>query len=148
MLDCLTSRGLVGGMALALAAILSTGCGGDTSGRLPLAGQVTLDGQPLDRGTIEFHPEAGAAGMTGGVITDGRFEIPAEQGVMPGTYTVRVYSAATDGTTEAAPAAPGPEAAQEQLAAERIPSRYNVDSELETTISDANSEQLEFALES
>lgn len=141
-------RTLSGWMALSLAAVLCAGCGGDSSGRLPLAGDVTLDGQPLDKGTIEFHPEAGAAGLTGGTITDGRFQIPAEQGAVPGTYTVRIYAAATDGTTEAPPEPPGPEAAQGPLAAERIPSRYNVESELQTTISDTNSEALKFDLES
>ena len=138
-----------GWMALSLAAILCTGCGGDSSGRLPLAGEVTFDGPPLDKGSIEFHPEGGAAGLTGGVITNGRFEIPAEQGAVPGTYTVRIYSSGAEGSAEAvATEAPGPEAAQEPLAVERIPSRYNVDSELQTSISDDNSQELKFELES
>lgn len=130
---------------VSLAALLCSGCGGDTSGRIPLAGEVTLNGAALDRGSIGFHPPGGG-GPTGGTITDGRFEIPVEQGVMPGTYTVRIFSAAEGAAEGAALGPPGPEAEQPP-AAERIPSRYNVNSELQTAISDANAQQLEFDLQ-
>ncbi len=57
------------------------GCGG-TDGKLKVSGTVTLKGEPLDDGIIEFSsPEI----RTGANITQGKYEVPPENGLKPGT---------------------------------------------------------------
>jgi len=102
------------------------GCGADTGGRLGVTGTVKLKGQPLDRGTIEFHSQPPAQTVvSGSTIQNGAFSVPAEQGLVPGRYIVRISaSAAGPAAEEAAPGeAPPPRA-------ERIPPEFNVDSQL------------------
>jgi hypothetical protein len=132
-------------LACLLIGAITLGCGADTNGRVPLAGQVFLNGQPLDRGSIEFHPQDAAGMLTGGVIKDGVFEIPATQGATPGKYQVRVFAAGTG--VEIDPSQPpGPESAR-QVAVERIPARFNLKSELEVEIAPQGNKDLRFDLE-
>ena len=60
-----------------------------------VTGSVTLSGQSLDHGTIEFvravdPPEAAGGAM----ITDGRYAISAQHGLKPGEYKVLIRSPA------------------------------------------------------
>jgi hypothetical protein len=85
--------GWVGCSALAAAYILFllTGCGHDNPlGRKALSGAVTLDGQPLDQGSIEFHPMFEGGVQSGGKITSGSYSIPAHEGVVVGKYRVSI----------------------------------------------------------
>jgi len=132
-------------LACLLVAMFTTGCGADTNGRVPLAGQVYLDGQPLDRGSIEFHPQDAAGAITGGVVKDGAFEIPAAQGATPGKYQVRVFAAGT-GMEIDPNQPPGPES-ERQVAVERIPARFNLKSELEVDVAAQGNKDLRFDLE-
>src|SRR6056297_1516134 len=114
------------GSLVCLSALI--GCGGPATDRVPVAGEVTLDGQPLDRGSIEFHPDGEEGTVTGGVISEGTFEIPAVQGAKPGNYSVRIF--ASGGDVEVAPdEPPGPEG-EGQVSEERIPAKYNTETEL------------------
>src|SRR5262245_47033662 len=73
---------------LLVAALL--GCGpGNPLGRKALSGTVTLDGSPLDGGTIEFHPLEGGV-QSGGLIHAGRYSIGADKGATPGKYRVQI----------------------------------------------------------
>jgi hypothetical protein len=77
---------------LGLCAILA-GCGsskykGDQ--RYPLAGEVTFEGQPIDVGSIAFIPVADKGRASGGVITDGKYDVPEERGVGAGKYRVEI----------------------------------------------------------
>jgi hypothetical protein len=77
---------------LALCAVLA-GCGsskyrGDK--QYPLEGEVTFDGQPVDLGSISFIPE-GKGRPSGGVITDGKYAVPEENGANAGTYRVEIH---------------------------------------------------------
>ncbi len=77
---------------LGLCAVLA-GCGNTKySGeqRYPLEGEVTLDGQPIDLGSITFIPEGDKGRTSGGVITDGKYAVPEENGANAGTYRVKV----------------------------------------------------------
>jgi hypothetical protein len=60
--------------------------------RLKIEGEVTLGGQPVNSGNIEFEPIGNQAERTqsGSVITDGRYSIPAPQGLVAGEYRVRI----------------------------------------------------------
>jgi hypothetical protein len=55
---------------------------------------VTFRGQPLEHGSIQFLTTGAApVAASGAVIRDGRFNIPAEHGLEPGTYRVLIRSA-------------------------------------------------------
>jgi hypothetical protein len=111
-----------------LLGLFLAGCGEDTGGRLPVSGNVTFQGSPLKTGTIEFELPDGSH-RTGTTITDGKYSIPASQGLIPGTYIVRVSSVES---SEAAPAGPpGPESAgAEQKNKNLIPAEFNTSSQL------------------
>ncbi len=131
-------------LACVLVSAITVGCGADTNGRVPLAGQVFLDGQPLDRGSIEFHPQDPAGTITGGVVKDGAFDIPATQGATPGKYQVRVFAAGS-GVEVDPNQPPGPES-QRQVAVERIPAKFNLKTELEVDVAPQGNKELRFDL--
>ena len=99
-----------------------TGCSDSQSpGGLPVSGQITLRGQPLDQGMIQFTstmPNQGA--FSGAVIQDGVYTIPPEGGLTAGNYEVRISSGAP-GTqaSEPVPGVPG------TPLKDRIPAEYN-----------------------
>ena len=67
------------------------GCGSDNPlGRKAISGAVTLDGQPLEKGAIEFHPLEGGV-QSGDLISAGAYAIPAPQGPTVGKYRVVIY---------------------------------------------------------
>jgi hypothetical protein len=83
----------VRGAAALLALTLLAGCsGGD--GRIGISGTVTLDGKPLDNGSIHFEPTAenSAAPSSGGTIANGAYELPASSGLFPGEYKVVIQA--------------------------------------------------------
>lgn len=86
----------------ALVLVSCLGCGGNTNGRLALSGSVTLDGQPLQEGSISFL-SVGAAkkSMTGGAIVEGGYSIPAKEGLVVGTYRVSISAADKSDATPA-----------------------------------------------
>jgi hypothetical protein len=71
--------------------ILFVGCGGNNPlGRKALSGNVKLDGAPLEQGNIEFHPLFEGGVQSGGVITNGRYSIPAHEGALVGKHRVAI----------------------------------------------------------
>jgi hypothetical protein len=93
-LDTLLVVGLLG---------LFVGCGqANPLGRKALSGAVTLDGAPLDRGAIEFHPLEEGGVQSGALISAGRYAIPAHEGATAGKYRVVIYD-----TYESPPLPPG-----------------------------------------
>ncbi len=86
------TRGLAP-LALLLAVVVTTfGCA-DSESRQPVTGQVTLDGQPLPSGIINFRPGPGLTANTSGTaIEDGRYRLPAQHGLLPGNYNVQIQS--------------------------------------------------------
>jgi hypothetical protein len=123
------ARRSLAGLAVACLAVvpLLTGCGGGSvDGRYGLSGKVTLKGQPLAKGTIEFSAGQGGGPLTGGTIENGQYTIAADSGLKPGTYTVRISSIDEAGGG-GPPAAPGPESAT-QVGKELIPAEFNVNS--------------------
>jgi hypothetical protein len=61
------------------------------SDRLPVEGDVTFDGKSIDKGSIMFVPLDGKSIKTGGPIADGRFNIPAQTGPIPGKHRVLCF---------------------------------------------------------
>src|SRR5689334_15161517 len=73
----------------AFALLAATGC---SSGHVPLTGEVSYDGTPIDEGTITFVPASGdtAAGKPSARIEGGKYKFDKETGPAPGKYTVEV----------------------------------------------------------
>ncbi len=93
--------------------LLASGCGGGHGASV--SGRVTLDGKPLDTGTVTFHPEGGGPTAYGGIHSDGSYQVKTgtQQGLPPGEYRVTVLA-----TTE--PPTDGPSVPGEQI----TPFRY------------------------
>ena len=118
-------------MVLLAAGLLSTalGCGAE---KVPVSGQVTLDGQPVaGPGIIAFYPQPPSelAGASAEII-DGKYEIPAEQGVLPGTYRVEINWPKPTGRQ--LPSADPGMTVEERI--EAVPEKYNENSELTVEI--------------
>ncbi|MFO1040521.1 MAG: hypothetical protein U0941_01990 [Planctomycetaceae bacterium] len=108
--------------------VCTLGCGAGSNGRFPVSGNVTLADKPLKSGTIEFEATDGSH-RSGTVITDGKYSIPAPQGLRPATYTVKVSAVESQQGDSAAP--PGPESmGAEQSNKELIPAEFNRNSTL------------------
>ena len=125
-----------------LLAIFVSGCGQDTGGRMQVSGTVKLQGTPLRSGTIEF-ASADAKQLTGSMITDGKYSIPAEKGLLPGKYTVRISASQEEGAVPAGP--PGPEAETHKVK-DLVPPEYNGNSTLSAEVSQGGSNQFDFDL--
>jgi hypothetical protein len=110
-----------------IAALLlpATGCA-DSDGRQEVSGTVTLKGQPLDEGFIEFHPLGEApkdqlVTRSGAMITGGKYLISQAEGLVPGQYRVVISSGDTSAPLEG-DGGPGPKSI---FSKERIPADYN-----------------------
>ncbi len=69
-------------------------------GRLAVEGTVTLDGRPLDLGSISFRPMDGdAESISVATVRDGAFQMPASRGLLPGAYHVTVQAFQPTGHT-------------------------------------------------
>lgn len=71
---------------------LNQGCGSNPLGRRAVSGQVTLNGVPIESGSIDFQPLQGGGVGSGAVITDGSYTIDEEQGLPTGKYKVTVFA--------------------------------------------------------
>src|SRR6516225_4208451 len=70
-------------------ALLAAGCGYDANASV--RGQVTLDGKPVEWGSISFVPTNGTKGpLTGSVITNGQYHVPAASCTAVGRYKVEI----------------------------------------------------------
>ena len=137
-------KSLCGLLATLLAVASIAGCG-QSDGRFGLSGVVRLDGAPIDRGSINFDPASvPARTSTGAMIIDGRYAVAAAQGLLPGTYRVRVFwpqstGAKPDGLGPlGGVSAPSPQ--------ERIPDRYNSKSELTVEVQAHSANRFDFDL--
>jgi hypothetical protein len=77
---------------------LVVGCGNSSIDRVPVSGEVLIDGRPLGSGTIQFVPEEGRP-SSAAIQADGHFELASESvgrtkeiGAVPGRYRVQVAS--------------------------------------------------------
>ena len=105
------------------------GCGSASNGRFPVSGQVTLHGTPLATGSIVFESKDGSQ-RGGTTVEEGRYSIPAELGLLPGMYVVRI-SAVESSQKASTSAPPGPESmGAEQFNRELIPAEFNKDSKV------------------
>jgi hypothetical protein len=86
---------------LAILALLATGCGDGRPKRVPVAGTVLIDGQPLTTGFVRVVPD-NARPATGEIGPDGRFRLTTfegEDGCVLGTHRVEVIAKQSQGYT-------------------------------------------------
>ena len=78
-------------LALLLLPVLS-GCGGtDGPERVPVSGEVTLDGRPLAAGLIRFIPSGDNQGPAAvAIVKDGAYELPKSDGPVLGLQRVEI----------------------------------------------------------
>jgi hypothetical protein len=70
----------------------------DNGGRIGLRGTVSLNGEPVESGLIQFTPDRSTPGpVTSGAIAKGRYKIAVDEGVRPGVYEATVIVGARDG---------------------------------------------------
>jgi hypothetical protein len=106
-----------------LATALLPGCSQDSEGRQGVNGTVHLDSAPLQTGSINFTPTEGQATAGGAVISNGKFVVPRDNGLLPGKYRVAISAPA--GGDRPAPALPGE---APPPAKELIPPDWNLNS--------------------
>ena len=106
--------------------LLFNGCSNDPLGRHAISGAVKVDGAPLAKGNIGFHPTDGQPTSGGSAVTDGKYSVPRDGGLVVGKYRV-VINAAVPGAAgksdvEVLPGDPPPPPK------EMIPSNWNRES--------------------
>ena len=83
------------GLILVAMGLSTLGCDGRPS-RVPVSGQVTVDGKPLEFGTIAFYPSAGGRPGGASLAEGGSYSITMYEkndGLPPGKYSVTVAAA-------------------------------------------------------
>jgi hypothetical protein len=89
------------------------GCGDDTglAQRYPVSGTVTYNGDPVEKGRIDFIPTQAEGRPASGEIVDGKYSLTtavSDDGALPGPYKVTVTSVEVDSTQLKAIAKGGP----------------------------------------
>lgn len=122
-----------------------TGCGNRMG---TVQGEVTFDGQPIERGTISFESVEEKGVRSGAAIEDGKYQA---REVVPGEKIVRIMGQRKTGRkislrAMAPPGAPVPSEPIDEYV-EFIPSIYNTQSELTAEVT-SGSNQMDFPLKS
>ena len=119
-----------------LLTIAFAGCGGDPLGRQPVSGTVSVNGAPLEKGTVNFQPIEKGIG-SGGRVEGGKYAIARKDGLPVGKYRVTI-NAPTPGSAQAdANAPPGEPPPPPQ---ELIPEDWNTKSEHTVDITSGKNE--------
>lgn len=134
--------------AVGVLAFVIAGCAfideDDGKPREAVSGTVTLDGQPLNGGSIVFIPaDVDTTDVSSAAIENGRFSIPRSEGPVTGRHKIRISRVVTSPVNpDAAPGEPS------KTAQETIPEKYNNQTVLITEIRHGPPNELVFHLES
>jgi hypothetical protein len=143
MIRSFLSLNLVGrAVAVVGVSIGIVGCG-DADGRLPIGGNVSWEGRPLEKGSIVFVPTSGHRGpKVGAQIIAGQYQIDRERGPTEGMYRVEVRSDTGEHPHSPTDARPRAAPAKSQIT---ISPEFNSESRLTVAIS-ADQTQFNFEL--
>lgn len=97
---------------------LLAGCGGSRPSSATVSGEVRVDGQPLERGTISFAPLEGAGNPATGEIAQGRYEVRMNSGKMRVMISAPVVVEKKKDST-------APDANWVEIANESLPDKYH-----------------------
>lgn len=120
--------------ALWLGVISVCGCGGPEDPTLPISGMVTLNGQPVEHGDIEFGGKGNGGLRRGAMIVKGKYKTAPMQGLLPGDYVVRIFSVAGDPHEVMPDIMPGEEDLGSPAKRDLIPPEYNMRSKQVVTV--------------
>lgn len=121
-------------LAAALAALLA-GCYRTRETGVVISGHVAIEGKPVSDATISFVPDVDKSGRGGGsLITNGRYTVTSDAGLIPGEFNVLVFPAT--------PVAGSPPTTD----APKIPGRYQKMNELRVTVPERKSYSFDFDL--
>ncbi len=109
-----------------------TGCG-RVGGPMAISGTVLLDGNPVQRGTINFFPADGKGPTAAGIITEGKYSTE----VTPGQKEVRIEAFKVLGQRRHIPN--NPKSPMVDIREQILPERYNTRTELTCQIAPAES---------
>jgi hypothetical protein len=109
------------------------GCGAK-SDRLEITGTVTLDGVPLDEGSIRFTSMGEKKISSGALVQQGEYHIPRETGLTVGAYHVEITAPDTKAPPVMVQVVPGKRGMPTQP--DRIPPEYNVNSKQKVDVSE------------
>jgi hypothetical protein len=142
------------GIAIGPALVLSlAGCSEGAVDHLPrqaVAGKVTLDDRPLERGPITFDPaDPGRpdAVSAGAVIVDGSYAIGRSGGPTPGRHRVAILGGAGDADPPAGDA-PGPRPRPSAGKKPTVPEKYNAQSTLTAEVKGDASNMINYEMKS
>jgi hypothetical protein len=127
----------LGCVVLCVAAI---GCSADTGGRVTISGDVTLNGAPLETGTISFMPADGKGATAGATITAGKYETE----IAPGAKKVSITAEKVISQRPRDPADPSGEQITETQ--KLIPPQYNDQTTLTVDVPATGKKDANFAL--
>lgn len=136
-------RGALTAAGIASLCLGGCGSGGDDLPRQAVAGSVTLDGQPVEKGTITFFPMQPDGLVAAGEIAAGKYDIGKDIGPLPGGY--KVVISAPDPKTEAAPAGDMP-GETPRPPKDLIPPQYNANSTLNAEVKAESPNMIDFPL--
>jgi len=120
--------------------MLFGGCGSsDPLSRQAVSGSITLNGEPVSQGSIDFTPTGSTGTMSGAAVTDGKFLIPQEKGLSPGEYLVRISAPSADKERTGGGDFPAP-------ARELIPPQYNTRSQEKILVEAGKPNQFDFEI--
>jgi hypothetical protein len=131
---------------LALAGCTDSSTVVDNLPRVAVTGSVTLDGQPLAQGQIQFDPVPGTQGPTTlavAEIKDGKYSIDRTMGPVPGKYKVSISSQP--------PIKIGPDeepGARPKMGPEKVPAQFNTKSTLTRDVPGETVNTIDFDLKS
>lgn len=121
------------------------GCGGESNPRKGVSGNVVFEGKPLDQGRIHFSPATSGSSEGGATITEGKYSIPADVGLLPGSYKVAIFSYDQKGKKVESTEIPGDPGANQFR--ERIPAKYNSETTLKADVQEKGPNTFDFKLD-
>ena len=120
-------------LVLGIILLLGAGCGKSRQNRASIQGEVTLDGKPLEQGSILFTPLEGTKGtVAGGRIEGGRYRFSGDKGPAVGQNRVEICAWRKSGKMVQKPLAPRGEMIEGSV--EAISPRFNSASVLKVEI--------------
>jgi hypothetical protein len=105
------------------------GCGGSASS---VSGEISYAGKPIENGSIRFFPTQGTEGAGAiAAITDGKYSVDADRGLIAGSYMVQVTAMQKTGRViRPKEVMPGDDPSPQQEELQIIPAQYNTTSSL------------------